>query len=382
VQRALVWSLASVLAVGAPASGALPSRPTSAAIPHSSTVAPSLTPRSTAPDAQWAGPPRDVVTTPRSPIRPSPSVASQASALARDGIPVTALTAYQNASRRQHGIDPTCGLSWPLLAGIGRVESDHGRFAGAVLHTDGVSTPRIIGIPLDGNGTARILDTDHGRVDGDQTYDRAVGPMQFIPSTWVGYGVDGNGDHVADPFNVFDATAAAARYLCVAGGNLTTLAGQTRAVRAYNDSDAYIAMVLQLEGIYARGVPGLTVPVLPPGTSLPTQRSAVPPANPGPPLGTAGAPASATSSPTPVASASGTRSPSPTAVPPSTSAPPTPSITPCPTTPPSDPASTSPVDTATPTPTAGTTAASPTPTSPDTGSATTPPTPLPPSATC
>src|SRR5437764_60980 len=83
-------------------------------------------------------------------------------------------------------------------------------FAGAVLHSDGLSTPRVIGIALNGNGTALIRDTDGGRLDGDTVYDRAVGPMQFIPSTWAGWSVDANGDGRADPFNIFDAAAAAA----------------------------------------------------------------------------------------------------------------------------------------------------------------------------
>jgi hypothetical protein len=252
----------------------------------------------------------------------------QASALAADGIPMTALQAYRKAAQRELALDPKCGLSWPLLAGIGRVESDHGRFAGAVLHTDGVSTPHIIGIPLDGHGTARILDTDRGRLDGDRVYDRAVGSMQFIPSTWSGYRVDGNGDGVIDPFNIFDAAAASANYLCKAGGDLTTLAGQTRAVRAYNNSDAYIALVLQLEGAYARGVPGLTVPILPTGSPMPTRRSPVAPANPGPPLGlrssgsqTPTRPAPRSTSPTAPAmpSPSATKSPPPATVSPGSS---------------------------------------------------------------
>jgi membrane-bound lytic murein transglycosylase B len=210
---------------------------------------------------------------------------TQASSLAADGIPTTALQAYEQAADRERLLHPACGLTWPLLAGIGRAESDHGRFAGAVLHTDGISTPRVIGIPLTGNGTARILDTDGGRLDGDAVYDRAVGPMQFIPSTWTGYGVDGNGDGVADPFNIFDAAAASASYLCAAGGDLTTLAGQLRAVRAYNDSDAYITLVLQLEAIYASGVPGLTVPVVPSDPRPSPPHATQPPVNPGPPLG-------------------------------------------------------------------------------------------------
>jgi hypothetical protein len=203
------------------------------------------------------------------------------SALAADGIPMTALSAYQGAAA---AAPPGCGLPWPLLAAIGRVESDHGRFAGAVLHADGVSTPRIIGIPLDGNGTALIRDTDHGRLDGDRVYDRAVGPMQFIPSTWAGYGVDGNGDGTADPFNVFDAARAAADYLCAAGGDLTTLAGQTRAVLAYNHDGTYLAEVLALEKAYASGVPGVTIPLIPPARDLPRLPiPPLPPVNPGRP---------------------------------------------------------------------------------------------------
>jgi len=204
------------------------------------------------------------------------------SALAADGIPATALLAYRQAAEREQVRAPGCGLSWPLLAAIGRVESDHGRFAGAVLHTDGLSSPPVIGIPLDGHGTALIRDTDGGRLDGDRTYDRAVGPMQFIPSTWAGYGVDADLDGAANPFDIFDAAAAAADYLCAAGGNLTTLDGQRRAVLAYNHSDAYLATVLSLEAVYARGVPGLTVPVLPsdPG---PVPPPTAPPVNPGRP---------------------------------------------------------------------------------------------------
>ena len=214
----------------------------------------------------------------------APLESSAASGLAADGIPQTALAAYQNAAARELAVNPTCGLTWPLLAGIGRVESDHGRFAGAVLHTDGVSTPKIIGIPLDGDGNTLVLDTDQGRLDGDTVYDRAVGPMQFIPSTWAEYAVDANADGVADPFNIFDEAAAAAAYLCDAGKDLTNLAGQTRAIRTYNDNDDYIRLVLKLEGIYATGVPGLTVPVLADSSAAPSGHPDLPPANPGTPL--------------------------------------------------------------------------------------------------
>jgi membrane-bound lytic murein transglycosylase B len=211
-----------------------------------------------------------------------------ASELAADGIPVTALTAYENAAGREAGLNAACGLSWPLLAGIGRVESDHGRFAGAVLHSDGLSTPRVIGIPLDGNGTALIRDTDNGALDGDTVYDRAVGPMQFIPSTWAGWGVDANADGTRDPFNVFDAAAAAADYLCAAGRDLTTARGQVAAILSYNWSWDYVHLVMSLERVYANGV-GLTVPVLPtspnPHQGRPVHDPELPPVDPGTPRG-------------------------------------------------------------------------------------------------
>jgi hypothetical protein len=224
---------------------------------------------------------------------PRPRDAAPASALAAGGIPATALQAYQQAAAGEAARSPACGLSWPLLAGIGRVESDHGRFAGAVLHSDGLSTPRVIGIPLDGHGTALIRDTDGGRLDGDTGYDRAVGPMQFIPSTWAGWGVDADGDGVADPFNVFDAAAAAADYLCAAGRDLTTTRGQVQAILSYNYSWDYVSLVMSLERVYASGV-GITVPVLPttpePRHGRPAHKPVLPPVDPGRPRGAARAP--------------------------------------------------------------------------------------------
>ncbi|MCW2618234.1 MAG: uncharacterized protein JWR28_1383, partial [Modestobacter sp.] len=203
------------------------------------------------------------------------SVATGASSpLAASGIPSTALDAYTRAAA---GV-PGCGIDWSLIAAIGRVESNHGRFAGATLHTDGLSAPPVIGIALTGVGTARILDTDGGRFDRDRVHDRAVGPMQFIPSTWARYAHDGNGDRVADPFNIYDAAAAAAEYLCAAGGDLSTAAGQARAVFAYNHSNAYVASVLTLAATYA-GTPPPDIPT-PEADPTPT----VPPADPaGPP---------------------------------------------------------------------------------------------------
>lgn len=158
---------------------------------------------------------------------------------------LVALDAYLRAALESDAARPECGLPWWLLAGIGRVESGHGTFADSELDAAGTARPGITGIALDGsNGTAVIGDTDGGVHDGDPVSDRAVGPMQFIPSTWAAYAVDGNGDGVADPQNLYDAARAAADYLCTAGGDLRHPAGIDRAVFAYNHSRSYVQTVL------------------------------------------------------------------------------------------------------------------------------------------
>ncbi len=184
------------------------------------------------------------------PVSATPALVS---ALAANGIPQVALNAYRVAAARIDTALPGCHIDWSLIAAIGRVESDHGQFAGATLQGDGTSTPPIIGPALDGRAFAYIADTDQGLYDGDSTYDRAVGPMQFIPSTWSSYSVDGNADGTATPMDINDATLGAAHYLCLAGGDLSAGPGQARAVLAYNHSDAYVAEVLALARGYADG---------------------------------------------------------------------------------------------------------------------------------
>src|SRR5215472_16472600 len=189
-------------------------------------------------------------------------------ALDASGIPAVALAAYKRAATALAASDPACHLPWQLLAGIGRVESDDGRFGGAVLLPDGYGTRPIFGLPLDGrDGVALVRDTDGGNLDGDPNFDRAVGPMQFIPSTWAVYGVDGNGDGKRDPNNIFDAALAAADYLCAGGGDMTSPAQEAAAVRRYNDADEYVRVVLALAASYEHG-DAATVPTAGPVGTL------------------------------------------------------------------------------------------------------------------
>jgi len=139
------------------------------------------------------------------------------------------------------------GLPWQIVAGIGKVESNHGRHGGASLRLDGRVLPPIIGIRLDGtNDTATIADTDDGRLDGDPVWDRAVGPFQFIPSSWAIFGVDGNGDGIKDPHNVFDAIPAAVAHLCPTGA----VSDVEAAIFSYNHSHSYVTAVLEWAATY------------------------------------------------------------------------------------------------------------------------------------
>ncbi|WP_136706057.1 lytic murein transglycosylase [Agromyces sp. H66] len=172
---------------------------------------------------------------------------------AATGIPERALSAYASAHVSIAEEQPECGLDWTTIAAIGSIESDHGSHGDSVLDADGYSSPTIIGRALDGNGVAKIADTDGGLFDGDTTWDRAVGPMQFIPSTWIEWASDGNGDDVTDPNQIDDAALATARYLC-ASGSMTSADGWRAAVYSYNHDNDYVDKVARVAIGFAEAV--------------------------------------------------------------------------------------------------------------------------------
>ncbi|MET3961392.1 hypothetical protein ABIE44_001326 [Marmoricola sp. OAE513] len=170
------------------------------------------------------------------------------------GIPSAALSAYQRGAQIINAADPTCNVPWELLAAIGRVESNHGQYGGNVLGSDGVSKPGIYGPQLNGqNGTQAITDTDGGELDKDATYDRAVGPMQFIPSTWSSVKVDADGDGQRNPQDIDDASLASGVYLCSGPDDMSARKGQEAAVFRYNHSQAYVDLVLRIMEAYSQG---------------------------------------------------------------------------------------------------------------------------------
>ncbi len=130
--------------------------------------------------------------------------------------------------------------------------------SGYGLRADGSTAKPIRGPRLDGEQFALIRDTDRGRWDGDAEFDRAIGPMQFIPSTWATMGADGNGDGVSDPNNIYDAALATGHYLCAGGRDLNRPADLDKAVLSYNNSREYVNAVRDWMRTYQGGEVGAT----------------------------------------------------------------------------------------------------------------------------
>ncbi|MFI1956500.1 lytic transglycosylase domain-containing protein [Streptomyces althioticus] len=262
---------------------------------------------------------------------PSPSAGSGEAgdrSAAEAGIPATVLDAYKKAEAALREKKPGCNLPWQLLAAIGKVESGQAR--GGRVTADGTTVAPIYGPQLDGNGFALIRDTDNGAYDGNRMYDQAVGPMQFIPSTWSWAGRDGNGDGRKDPNNIYDAALAAGHYLCRFDWDLSQPRDLRKAILSYNNSTDYLNTVLSWLEYYRKGtheIPDGTG-ALPDGRSdarpgaTPSAPGATPPARPGT---RPGKPSGSRPSPSPTAPGTGGPSTPPTT--PSPSTPPTPTDT-------------------------------------------------------
>jgi membrane-bound lytic murein transglycosylase B len=276
-------------------------------------------------------------TTPDEPAEPEPEVeAAQAEAAAFEpppggpsptgplGIPQRALTAYQAGAARYGA---RCNLEWEVVAAIGRAESGHAR--GGQLYPDGRTWEPILGPVLDGSPFAAIRDTDDGRLDEDPEWDRAVGPLQFIPGTWAWIGVDADGDGSANPHDIDDAAAATARYLCAHGGDLSRTDQLRAAILRYNNSGAYADAVLAWADGYAGRVTVVDDPEPPPAEDAETA-----PVTASEPAATEPTPKPTTATPAPTSTPTSTPTPAPTSTPTSTPTPvpaPTPTPTPTPT---------------------------------------------------
>jgi hypothetical protein len=201
--------------------------------------------------------PTETTTGPTAPPRPASAFTSWAAPLAGPlGIPQVALEAYGYAEWVLQQTRSTCKLQWTTLAAIGKVTTDHGKLNGSSLDSQGWQRPALIGPALNGTGgNAKVNDTDGGALDGDQTWDHAIGPMQFIPTMWRVSGVDGNDDELADPQNIDDAALAAAYHLCTGTRDLSVVATWKAAVSSYHGLGPRIDKIFeeaQSDGVSSR----------------------------------------------------------------------------------------------------------------------------------
>jgi hypothetical protein len=132
------------------------------------------------------------------------------SARAAAEIPAQYLSLYQHAAERY-------GLDWAILAGIGKVECDHGRDRDPSCTTEGAVNSAGAG-----------------------------GPAQFLASTWSEYGIDGDGDGRIDRWDPADAIFSMANYLSAAGAP----SDYRKAIFAYNHADWYVAEVEHWASLY------------------------------------------------------------------------------------------------------------------------------------
>ncbi len=219
-------------------------------------------------------------------------------------VPAALLTAYRRAEATMAQEQPACRVPWWVLAGVGKVETNHAN--GGRVDASANALPAIRGPRLDGTivGTRIVGDTDGGRLDSDALYDRAMGPMQMLPSTWELLARDGNGDNAADPDNVDDATLTAAAFLCSSGQDFATPEGLATGTLYANDRTDWVGNVLAWGSFYRAGITPPAVSPAPKSTGKVTTRSA-----------TTGTPAIGVTDPTPGGSVEPGKKPAPVAAP-------------------------------------------------------------------
>jgi cell wall-associated NlpC family hydrolase len=136
----------------------------------------------------------------------------------------------------------------PLAAPVAFTTAQTGSMSFASLRGIWQAAGSTYGIPWEVLGAINKVETNFGQNLGPSSAG-AIGWMQFMPSTWARWGVDANGDGVADPNNPTDAIFSAARYLAGCGGQFDI----SRAVYCYNHATWYVNDVLGLAAMYSRG---------------------------------------------------------------------------------------------------------------------------------
>jgi membrane-bound lytic murein transglycosylase B len=187
-------------------------------------------------------------------LSPQAGAVGALSTLSTNGIPSAALYAYHHAETLLADADPQCRLPWNLVAAMGRVESNHGRIQGNSLTAEGLTTPGIIGEPLDGTkGSKKVADTDKGKLDEDTNFDRPIGPFQMLPDVWTQTAIDSDNDGKENPQDIDDAATTAGVFLCSGAGDLSTPEGARSAVERYNSTESYVDLVMKVSSSYASG---------------------------------------------------------------------------------------------------------------------------------
>ena len=168
---------------------------------------------------------------------------------------VLALTAFSSTAaadtfrvERAHAHTPRTATFAPSTRVIPFRSAQNGPMSFAALQGIWQAAGNAYGIPWEVLAAINKVETDFGRNLGPSSAG-AIGWMQFMPSTWARWGVDANGDGIADPDNPTDAIFSAARYLAACGGQFDIAS----AVYCYNHATWYVSQVLGLAALYGQG---------------------------------------------------------------------------------------------------------------------------------